>query len=238
MALEIEGLSAGYGAITVLRDVSFTVRPKRTTALIGPNGVGKTTLVGALIGQVQSTGRIGLDGDDIRRLPTDKRIRRGLGYVPDTRGVFGGLTVRENIVSAARASERDAMWEELSTTFPVLKEKEGSKAGQLSGGQQQLVSIARALAGRPRYVLLDEPSIGLSPVAIQGVVDALQSLSSLEVGVLLAEQNSTLALRVAHEVIVLGGGGILWSGEPEGLRDSEKLARLYLGSPDSEENNS
>ncbi len=229
MTLEVAGLTAHYGPVQALHGVDLIVEPNMTVAVIVPNGAGKSTLLASIAGLVESDGDIRLDGTDLRRLPPHRRIGSGIGYVPDTRGVFTNLTVRENLAASSPRGRVLEMWEELSAVFPLLKEKEDSLAGQLSGGQQQLVSIARALASRPRYILLDEPSIGLSPVAIQGVVDALGRLEELDVGVLMAEQNSSLALRVADYCHVLSRGRIVFSGPPDELRDPERLGALYLG---------
>jgi branched-chain amino acid transport system ATP-binding protein len=228
MTLEITDVCVHYGHVQALFGVTITVAPRQTVVVLGPNGAGKTTLVESIIGAVSSTGQVRLDGKDLSRLPVQQRVRGGISYVPHQKGVFPNLTVRENIRTAARGSW-PAVWDELTTAFPLLADKQSSLGGELSGGQQQIVSIARALASRPRYVLMDEPSIGLSPVAIQQVVVAIEHLGGMDVGVLIAEQNTSLGLRVADHCEVLVSGRQVFTGTPEELSKSETLGELYLG---------
>ncbi|HWK29601.1 MAG TPA: ABC transporter ATP-binding protein [Solirubrobacter sp.] len=228
MALEVTGLRVAYGPITAVDGVSLTVEPRTVTSLVGPNGAGKSSAIRAIMGFVRSQGEVLLDGEPLSKRRTHARARAGLAYVPDGRGVFGDMTVKENIRVAAGAGW-EARWEALAALFPVLGEKRAARASELSGGQQQALSIARALASAPRYILLDEPSMGLSPVAVKGVVEAIEQLSGTGVGVLLAEQNAALALSVSSMVHVMVRGEIRRSAEPGELRGTDELRALYLG---------
>jgi branched-chain amino acid transport system ATP-binding protein len=234
MALEIHDLRVAYGPVVAVQDLSLSVETGSVTSVIGPNGAGKTSTVRAVMGAIASSGRIELDGAPLRRGTTHKRVRAGIAYVPDGRGVFPDLTVKEHIqLAAGRGWEK--RWDELVALFPIIGEKQNSKGRELSGGQQQSLSIARALAPRPRYIVLDEPSIGLSPVAIEGVVKAIAAMAeSGEVGVLLAEQNSAIALGLSTQVNVMVRGRIQRTATPDELRGTDELRNLYLGlAPDA-----
>lgn len=228
MALEVSGLNVSYGPIRAVRDVTFSVVPHQVTSIIGPNGAGKSSIIRAVLGLQNSLGRIALDGTPVERWRADQRARAGISYVPDHRGVFPGLTVREHIRMAVGGGWQ-ARWKDLVALFPLLEEKRDSKGGELSGGQQRTLSIARALATNPRYIILDEPSIGLSPIAVRSVVEAIEQLSGTGVGILLAEQNAKLALAVSTRVHVVVRGRIERSATPDELRGTDELQALYLG---------
>jgi branched-chain amino acid transport system ATP-binding protein len=228
MPLKLDGLCVRYGPIRAASDITLEVPPGEVVSVIGPNGAGKTSLLRGVVGLVQHTGRIEVDGVDIARLPAHRRTRAGLGFVPDGEGVFRGLTVYEHIRVAAGRDHGEA-WERLTDAFPLLATKQNAKGAELSGGQQRVVSIARALASRPKYIVLDEPSMGLSPIAIQGVVESIQALSRHGVGILLAEQNAALALRISKVCHVLVRGEIRLTGTPDELRDRSEVEALYLG---------
>jgi branched-chain amino acid transport system ATP-binding protein len=228
MALEVRDLRVSYGPITAVNGVSLTVEPREVTSIVGPNGAGKSSVIRAIMGLARSQGDVVIDGVAISRRRSHARVRAGLSYVPDGHGVFPDMTVRENIRVAA-GSGWEERWEALVGLFPVLGEKQTAQASELSGGQQQALSIARALASEPRYILLDEPSMGLSPVAVKGVVEAIEQLSGTGVGVLLAEQNAALALSVSARVHVMVRGEIKRSAEPSELRGTDELRALYLG---------
>jgi branched-chain amino acid transport system ATP-binding protein len=227
MALEVSDFGVAYGPVRAVTGARVEVPERSVIAVIGPNGAGKTSLLRAVMGQVKASGRVAVDGTDISRRSVHARCRLGLGFVPDGRGVFPGLTVREHIRVAAGAHAEER-WSTLIQTFPVLEEKQAALGSQLSGGQQQILSIARALASQPRYVLLDEPSMGLSPIAIRQVVDAIARLSAYGVGVLLAEQNVGLALKVSARCHVMVRGEIQLSGTPEEISANRNLEALYL----------
>ena len=228
MSLTISGLGVKYGAITALEPLDLEVPTGGIVGVLGPNGAGKSSLIRALVGLVRSSGTVVLDGTDITRRTTGQRARLGIGYVPDSMGAFADLTVRENIQVAA-GSEWKATWERLADAFPLLAAKADTHASSLSGGQRQTLSIARALATGPKYVLLDEPSMGLSPVAIKEVIIAIERLSSFGLGVIIAEQNVNLALDVSSVCHVLQRGRIALTGEPHELRSAPEIKRLYLG---------
>lgn len=228
MALDVRDLRVAYGPITAVEGVSLTVEPRAVTSIVGPNGAGKSSVIRAIMGFVRGSGDVALDGTSLSRRRPHARARAGLAYVPDGQGVFPDMTVREHIRVAAGAGWEER-WESLVGLFPVLGEKQAARASELSGGQQQALSIARALASQPRYILLDEPSMGLSPVAIKSVVEAVEQLSGTGVGVLLAEQNAALALSVSARVHVMVRGQIRRSAEPSELRGTDELRALYLG---------
>jgi branched-chain amino acid transport system ATP-binding protein len=228
-ALHIESLTAGHGGEPVLRDVSLTVEPGRIVALLGANGAGKTTLLRAVMGLVPSSGCIRIGDRELGHLSPERRARAGLGYVPEGRRVFAGLTVRENVEVAVvgRAALRRRRVEEMFALFPALADKAGERAWRLSGGQQQMLAIARALANRPPVLLLDEPSLGLAPIIAREVFGRLRTIADDGVAVLLAEQNATRALAIADEAVVLAQGGVAHRGPAAGLAP-EMVADLLV----------
>jgi branched-chain amino acid transport system ATP-binding protein len=230
--LRLDGVSAGYGAATVLRDVSLTVAPGRVTALLGANGAGKTTLLRAAMGLATTTaGAVSLDSVALDRLSPEARAMRGLGWCPEGRRVFASLTVRENLLAASdeAAAARAMRVQEMTALFPDLGDKLDERAWRLSGGQQQMLAVARALMRRPRVLLLDEPTQGLAPRTAAAVLQAARMLADHDgVAVLLAEQNARRALAVAEDAVVLRRGAIAWSGPAALLRDEPTLrAALY-----------
>lgn len=228
MALTLQAVSVRYGPIVAAHGIDIEVPPGEVVSVIGPNGAGKTSLLRGVMGLVPHGGVVAIDGEVISKLPAHRRARRGLGFVPDGEGVFRGLTVHEHIrVAAGRKHEQ--VWSDLINAFPLLETKQDARGQELSGGQQRILSIARALATSPRYIVLDEPSMGLSPIAIQGVVDSIQALSSHGVGILLSEQNAALALRISQVCHVLVRGEIRLTGTPDELRHRTEIEALYLG---------
>ncbi|MCU1480692.1 MAG: transporter [Subtercola sp.] len=230
MTLEITSLHVQYGAVTAVDNLDLVVDVGGVTSLIGPNGAGKTSAVRAVMGAIASSGTVRLDGKEIRGKGTHRRVHHGISYVPDDRGVFPQISVKEHIRLAVggRAGWLDR-WDYLVDLFPIIGEKQNALGSELSGGQQKSLSIARALAPAPRYIVLDEPSIGLSPIAIIGVIEAIERLAESGVGVLLAEQNASIALGVSREVHVMARGAIRLTSTPAELRGTEVLRRLYLG---------
>jgi branched-chain amino acid transport system ATP-binding protein len=228
-ALHIESLTVGYGGEPVLRDVSLVVELGRVVALLGANGAGKTTLLRAVMGLVAGAGRMRVGDRRIDDLSPERRARAGLGYVPEGRRVFAGLTVRENVEVAivGGAALRGRRVEEMFALFPALAEKAHERAWRLSGGQQQMLAIARALASRPPVLLLDEPSLGLAPIITTEVFGRLRAIADDGVAVLLAEQNATRALAIADEAVVLARGGVVRRGPAAGLA-REALADLLV----------
>jgi len=232
--LEIENLNAGYGKTEVLRDVHLHVAPGEIVGLIGPNGAGKSTILKAVFGLCTVTrGRIRFQGSDILREPTHALLEKGLAYVPQGRLVFPSLTVEENlrmggftIRSRAAVTQRI---EDLYERFPALQQFRKKRAGELSGGQQQLCAIGRSLMVSPQLLMLDEPSLGLSPVACGEVYAALRSLHESGVSLLIVEQNVHLVLGIAERVICLANGQVRAEGKPEEFRDSSRMRQLYFG---------
>jgi len=197
-------------------------------AVIGPNGAGKTSLLASLMGLAPGSGSIRLDETELVGRPTHLRSRAGLAYVPSSKGVFTSLSVRETIMAAA-GRDFASVWADIVRWFPIIGQKAAALGSDLSGGQQQIVSIARAMATRPRYILMDEPSIGLSPIAVGQLVEAIRVLRNTGVGILLSEQNAVLALSVSDHIALMVRGEIRLSGRPDELRGRDDVEGLYLG---------
>ncbi|HYH19522.1 MAG TPA: ABC transporter ATP-binding protein [Azospirillum sp.] len=230
--LRLEGLSAGYGGATALDGVSLSLEAGETVALLGANGAGKSTLLKAVLGLVPARGRVVLDGAEIGGLATERRVRLGLGYVPEGRRVFPGMNVRDNleVASFAGARERGRDLERVFALFPQLQEKAGERAWRLSGGQQQMLAVGRALMGRPRLLLLDEPSLGLSPRVAAEVFAAVHAIASHGTAVLLAEQSARRALALARRAVLLRLGRVVHDG-PAAALGAEALRAAFLGDP-------
>ncbi len=232
--LEVEHLVARYGRITALQDVSLTVDEGEIVTLIGANGAGKTTTLRAISGLVRpAAGNIRFAGQDITRLGPSVIVRAGISHSPEGRHVFPRMTVRENLELGAytrRAkSEIAADTENVLTIFPRLKERYEQKAGTMSGGEQQMLAIARALMSRPRLLLLDEPSLGLSPKLVQTIFEVIRDISARGTTILLIEQNARQALAIAARGYVLEVGSIAQSGAAADLAASEAVRAAYLG---------
>jgi branched-chain amino acid transport system ATP-binding protein len=234
--LEVAGLTAGYGGVRVLHGIDLTVGENEIVAVLGANGAGKTTLLRALSGTVRSAGRVTLGGRDLTRTGAARIARGGLGHVPQGRGTFTGLTVEENIrlgVVSRPAASRDRTADDLEriyATFPVLREMRRRPAGALSGGQQQMLALARALLARPRLLLIDEPSLGLAPLTSADMFTVLASLrQEWSLSVLLAEQNARASLRVADRGVVLARGRVVASAPAADLAADAGLRAAYLG---------
>ena len=229
-ALEIEGLTAGYDRAAVIRDVSLTVAPGEVVALLGANGAGKTTTLRVISGIVKPmAGRVSLDGDDLARLSPAARARRGIAHVPEGRGIFFGLTVAEHFRLGPRDEHLDA--ELAYDHFPKLRALHDRRTGLLSGGEQQMLAIGRALARHPRVLLLDELSLGLAPVIVEDLLPIVRDFArELSCAVLLVEQHVHLALEVADRGYVLSHGEIVLHKEAKELRhDHHLLIASYLG---------
>jgi branched-chain amino acid transport system ATP-binding protein len=232
--LEVDGLEVWYGAAPALWGVSLTLRTGELLAVVGPNGAGKTTLINALCGIERArAGRIVVDGVDVTRLPAHRFCAAGIAVVPEGRRLFTAMTVRENLelgshLPRARAARADSLAAALAL-FPALEEKLASPAGELSGGQQQMVAIARALMARPRLLLLDEPSLGLSPLIVEDMFDAVRRIHAQGVSVLLVEQNVEVALSLSDRAYVLEEGRIVAEGEADDLLARPEIQRAYLG---------
>jgi branched-chain amino acid transport system ATP-binding protein len=231
--LEARGLRAGYGGPQVLHGIDLAVAEGGVTAMLGANGAGKTTTLRALGGMIPVEGEVRLGGERIDGKPTEEIARRGVAHVPDGRGTFFELTVEENLRLGAYA-RRDrgvaADFERIFALFPRLRERRAQQAGTLSGGEQQMLAIARALLLRPRLLLLDEPSFGLAPLMVQEIFRILARVrEDSGVAVLLVEQNASLALGLADRACLLETGRIVRAGATSELRQDEAIRRTYLG---------
>jgi branched-chain amino acid transport system ATP-binding protein len=224
--LEVRDLHVYLGQSHVLQGVSFDVAPGGVTALLGRNGVGKTTTLRALMGLARPQGTVRLAGEDLTRLPTHKIVRRGVGYVPEDRDVFAGLTVEDNLRLAERNGK--ARYDLVYELFPELRERAGQRAGTLSGGQQQMVAIARALLNENRILLVDEPTKGLAPLLVTEVSRVLERLRETET-IRLVEQNLRVVERLARDVIVLDQGRTVFAGPAPELLADPALVRRLLG---------
>jgi len=226
--LELRGIEAGYGEHTVLRDVSLTVRPGTVVAVLGPNGAGKTTLLRVASGLLRpSTGTVLLGGEDVTRARPYARARRGLCHIPEGRGIYPTLTVRENLVLHARQGDEAAALDRAVSAFPVLGGKLRQPAGLLSGGQQQMLSLARAYLADPKVVIVDEASMGLAPVVVDKIFEFLGQIAASGTALLIVEQYVNRALALADQVYLLNKGSVVFNGEPAGLGDD--LFAHYLG---------
>jgi branched-chain amino acid transport system ATP-binding protein len=233
LLLEAKGLHAAYGETRVLHGIDFAVRQGGVTALLGANGAGKTTTLRAISGMLRTQGEIVLDGKRIDSMATEDIVRLGVAHVPEGRGTFMELTVEENMRLGAYsrpAKQATADFDNMFDYFPRLKERFRQQAGTLSGGEQQMLAIARALLLRPRLLLLDEPSFGLAPLIVQEIFRILKRIrQEAGVSVLLVEQNASLALEFAEDAYVLETGRIVMAGPSAEISQDEGIRRSYLG---------
>jgi branched-chain amino acid transport system ATP-binding protein len=233
--LAVENLRVAYGAVAAIRGVSLTVAAGEVVALLGGNGAGKSTMLRSISGLVRPRGgRIKLAGETINRLPPARIVRLGIGHCPEGRRIFGSLSVAENLrLGAAQRVDRGAVAEDrerMFALFPILRERQQQPAGTLSGGEQQMLALARALMARPKLLLLDEPSLGLAPLLVQQIFRRLGELKAGGTTMLLVEQNIAIALELADRAYVLRTGEISLEGSAAALKaDYERLAEAYLG---------
>ena len=232
--LEVRNLHAGYGPTEVLHGLSFSIAEGSITALLGANGAGKTTTLRALCGMVRSSGEVLFDGQRIDGKSTEDIVRLGVAHVPDGRGTFTDLTTEENLRLGAYARrDRGSLaedYERMYRLFPILAERRHQQAGTLSGGQQQMLAVARALMLRPRLLLLDEPSFGLAPMVVKEIFEVMRDINRTQkVTILLVEQNAAMALKLADEAHLLETGSILMSGSGKDLMNDDAVRRAYLG---------
>ncbi len=235
--LDVNALSAAYGPVRILHDISFRLAEGESISILGANGAGKSTLLRAISGLlVRRQGSIRLAGQEIAALRPDEIVHRGISQVPEGRRLFFPLTVLENLEAGAlklrntgRGGEVKDALASVFDLFPRLAERRDQIAGTLSGGEQQMLAIARALMSRPRILLLDEPSVGLAPKVIEALFGVLHTLKGSGLTIILAEQHVPLALDLADRAIILSLGRIALSGRPAELRDSEDIKRIYLG---------
>ena len=231
--LEVNNLSVFYGKIKVVNNIDFFVKKGTCVALLGPNGAGKTSTISSVLGVVASTGSIRFLGQDISRMHTEDRVKLGISIAPEGRRVFSNLTVYENLfIGSATRKNREAAEEEINVwlnTFPILDERRDQAAGTLSGGEQQMLTIARALMSKPKILLLDEPSLGLAPRITRQVFDLIQDLKNQGMTILLVEQNATEALKLADFSFILNSGNIIASGSSEEIYSKGDLMSSLTG---------
>jgi branched-chain amino acid transport system ATP-binding protein len=230
--LKVEGLESSYGRIKALKGISIEVRRGETVALVGANGAGKTTFLRSLSGVQPMSGRITFDGEDISKLRADMRMRRGICQSPEGRQVFGPLSIEDNLRLGAYTQPKaqvEGDLDKIYAMFPILKEKRKLPAGTLSGGQQQMLAIGRALMGRPKLLLLDEPSMGLAPLLVEEVFNVVKALKAQGMSIILAEQNAFSALAIADRGYVLETGSVTLTGTGRELIEDEQVRAAYLG---------
>ncbi|HET9924125.1 MAG TPA: ABC transporter ATP-binding protein [Methylomirabilota bacterium] len=232
--LTLEGVDAFYGDLQALHDVSLEVRPGELVALVGANAAGKTTTLRVISGTLAARGgRVMFDGLDLAVVPAHSRVARGIVQVPEGRRLFPFMTVRENLLLGAHApsarAEQDRSLEYVLRLFPVLEERATQLAGSLSGGEQQMCAIGRALMARPRLLMLDEPTLGIAPVLVQRIFETVAAINRDGVTVLLVEQNVRRALALANRAVVLENGRVVLAGPARELLADERLKKAYLG---------
>jgi len=234
MLLSVEHLSVNYGSIRAVNDISFTVEQGKIVSIIGANGAGKSTIMNSLSGLVKSDqGTIRFKDEDVTALPPHEIVRRGIVQVPEGRGIFGNLTVMENLEVATTTRRRKENlrgdYDHVFSLFPRLKERLKQIAGTLSGGEQQMLAVARALLTKGDLLLLDEPSMGLSPSLVRNVFDSIERINKEGTTILLVEQNAFQAISIADYGYVLETGSLVLAGTGKELKDNPKVAEAYLG---------
>ena len=231
--LQISGLRAGYGPIEVLHGVDVDVGEGEIAVVLGANGAGKTTMMRAISGTINRHGSIRIEGRPTERLTPDAIVRLGIALVPQGRGTFTDLSVEDNLRIGGYLRPKDGLDDDLErwyTVFPRLRDRRAQKAGSLSGGEQQMLAIARALMSRPRLLLCDEPSLGLAPIIVQEMFNILFQLNQENgMAILLVEQNANLAMKLAHQVYLLETGTIVASGDAETMHADDSVRKAYLG---------
>ncbi|HWK43976.1 MAG TPA: ABC transporter ATP-binding protein [Stellaceae bacterium] len=228
--LDVHDLHAFYGRSHVVQGASFHVGAGEIVSLLGRNGVGRSTMLKAIMGDVALRGRIRFAGEEIAGLPSHRIARRGLGYVPESRDVFAGLTVAENLLLGRKRGAGGTNWttDEIYALFPRLHERATTPAGALSGGEQQLLTICRTLMGNPSLVMIDEPTEGLAPMMAQTIGRLLEDIARRGTAVLLVEQKLTIALRISRRLYVMGHGTIVFEGSPDRLARNAEIRRDWL----------
>ena len=236
MLLEVKNIETYYDQVKVLNGVSFEVQAGTVTAILGNNGAGKMTTLNSIMGLIDDQpekGRIYFEGKPIQRKDTEKLVRLGIAYVPEGREVFEELTVRENLlVGAYLRRDRKGIKSDLQKMFgyfPVLESRLHQLAGTLSGGEQQMLAIARALMSRPKLIIMDEPSLGLSPLLVKEIFGIIETINQSGITILLVEQNANMAFQVAHYVYIMENGKFVMAGPAAELQDDENVREFYLG---------
>ena len=234
MLLTVQNLEVCYGVISAVQDVSLQIDKGEIVTLIGANGAGKTTLLRTISGLIRpARGTVAFNNADITRLPPHEIVQRGISHVPEGRQVFPNLTVRENLLLGAfQQNDKAAIAAGIDRAyshFPVLSERKDQKAGTLSGGEQQMLAIARALMARPKLLLLDEPSLGLAPLIVRKIFDIIREINAEGTTVFLVEQNAHMALKIAHRAYVLQTGRVIMTDTAAKLLESPEVCKAYLG---------
>jgi branched-chain amino acid transport system ATP-binding protein len=231
--LELEGINTYYGQIHILQDMNLRIRAGELVCLLGGNASGKSTTLKTILGLVRPrTGSVTLAGEDVTRLPTAHRIKRGMAIVPENRRLFGPMTVRENLEMGAYLRPKADLREEFDrvhTLFPLLYERRNQLAGTLSGGEQQMVAMGRALMSRPKLLLMDEPSMGLAPVLVEKSFEIIEQVHEAGVAMLIVEQNANVSLSIGDRGYVLSTGRVVLEGKAADLLQNEELRKAYLG---------
>ena len=232
--LQVEDINVYYGAIHAIKGISFEVYPDEIVTLIGANGAGKSTTLNTIAGLLRPrSGHIVLEGKDLATIPASRIVSQGMALCPEGRRIFQQMTVRENLEMGGYTrpkSEIPTSLEEMFTRFPRLKEREKQIAGTLSGGEQQMLAMARALMSKPKLLMLDEPSMGLAPILVEQIFDIIKELHAAGVTILLVEQNAQMALSIADRAYVLETGRIAMTGEASALLKNDDVRKAYLGS--------
>jgi branched-chain amino acid transport system ATP-binding protein len=228
--LEVRDLHAYYGKSHILHGVHLSVQEGEIVSLLGRNGVGRSTTIKAIMGQVDKTGSVRFRGGEIGRLRTYAIARKGLGYVPESRDIFPTLTVRQNLQLGMKGRAAGRRWsmEDMFELFPVLRERADAPAGVISGGEQQMLTLCRTLMGDPDLVMIDEPTEGLAPMIVALVARLFDEMKSRGVSILLVEQKLTIALRICQRLYVMGHGRIVFEGSPNDLRANEAVRKEWL----------
>ncbi|NNF36428.1 MAG: ABC transporter ATP-binding protein [Saprospiraceae bacterium] len=236
MFLEVKNIETYYDKIKVLNGISFTVEEGMITAILGNNGAGKSTTMNSIMGLIDDQpekGVITFMGEEIQLKDTEKIVRKGISYVPEGRQIFDELTVKENLyVGAYLRKDKKGVTQDMAKMFghfPVLKERSDQLAGTLSGGEQQMLAIARALMNRPKLMILDEPSLGLSPLLVKEIFKIIEVINQEGITILLVEQNAHMAFEVAHHVYIMENGRFVMQGSAEELKNEEDVQEFYLG---------
>ena len=231
--LQLEGINTYYGSIHILQDSNLVVHEGELVCLLGGNASGKSTTLKTILGIVRPrTGRVLLAGEDVTRLPTAHRIRRGLAIVPENRRLFGPMTVRENLELGAYLRPKADLkgeFDRVYTLFPLLYERRNQLAGTLSGGEQQMVAMGRALMSKPRLLLMDEPSMGLAPILVERSFEIIKQVHEAGVAMLVVEQNANVSLAIGDRGYVLSTGRVVLEGKAADLLENEELRKAYLG---------
>mgnify|MGYP003125459692 CR=1 FL=1 len=228
--LEVSGLFIRYGTVTAVHDVSFSAAAGEAVALVGANGAGKSSILKGILGLATATGAIRVDGTDIASLPGHQRVGKGVALSPEGRHVFPQMTVLENLeLGMAGKDDMSALVDDMFGLFPRLKERRAQAAGSMSGGEQQMLAIARALMSRPKVLLLDEPTLGLAPIIVEQVRALIGILGERGVTVLLAEQNAEMALAATDRAYVLENGRVITTGRSRDLAADPSIRKAYLG---------